>query len=134
MYSQEGQEKSSKHDGEDGKEDNIPSVAKFLVGIWQYKDEITLVMDESNMELFPDDTLEASPQKWKGIKLCGRPIGFDEFGFITGMSKVGVSSPSLNISTALTNITLVPEETLDSSILFLSHELKCPIDEEFLSM
>lgn len=83
--------------------------------------------------------LLVSPQRWKVIKLTGRAIEFDETGIVSAMSKVyhhcrhnyyviiiiiefaKVESdvPSLNISTANTNCTLVPEVSDSLLLLFI---------------
>ena len=83
--------------------------ATFIWGLWQCENEVTFLLDESDIELFPEGALEISPQRWKLIKLCGRAIDFDETGIVSAMSKIDVNVPSLNISTATTNCTLVPE-------------------------
>jgi formylmethanofuran:tetrahydromethanopterin formyltransferase len=61
------------------------------------------------------------------IKLCGRPIAFDETGIVSSMSKIESNIPSLNISTATTNCTLVPDELLESTSASLARALKCKV-------
>ena len=101
--------------------------ATFIWGLWQCENELTFLLDESDIGLFPEGALEISPQRWKLIKLCGRAIDFDETGIVSAMSKIDVNVPSLNISTATTNCTLVPEELLESTLADLSDVLKCPV-------
>lgn len=101
--------------------------ATFMWGSWQYNDELTFLLEECDLSAFPPDSLIISPQKWRVIKLCGRPIAFDETGVVSAMSRVDVNVPSLNISTAITNCTLVPEELLETTATSLSQALNCPV-------
>lgn len=100
--------------------------AQFLWGMWHTGQEVTFLLDERDIELFPQDTLISSPQQWRVIKLCGRAIDFNETGVVSAMSKVDAHIPLLNISTATTNCTLVPEELLDTAVQKLSALLGCP--------
>lgn len=101
--------------------------ANFMWGMWQSDNEITFLLDEIDVDKFPPNALILSPQKWRVIKLCGRPIKFHETGVISGMSKVEASIPSLNISSARTNSTLVPDELLELALDSLSDAMNCPI-------
>ena len=98
-----------------------------MLGLWSCDDELTLLISEEDSKLFPPNSLIISPEKWKIIKLCGRAIEFDETGIVSAMSRVENDIPTLNISTASTNCTLVPEELVDEALLSLSNVLKCPI-------
>jgi hypothetical protein len=100
--------------------------ATFLWGLWQCENELTFLLDESDADKFPEGALMLSPQRWKLIKLCGRAIDFDETGIVSAMSKIDQDVPSLNISTATTNCTLVPEELLGQTLNCLSQVLHCP--------
>jgi hypothetical protein len=82
--------------------------ATFMWGMWQCENEITMLLDESDVEKFPEGSLIISPQRWRVIKLGGRAIEFDETGIVSAMSKIDPNIPSLNISTSTTNCTLVP--------------------------
>lgn len=104
--------------------------ASFMWGLWQQGSEITLLMEEDDIYSFPSHLLTRSPQRWKVIKLCGRTIGFNETGIVSAMSRVETSIPSLNISTAMTNCTLVPEELLMTTTERLSKVLGCPVQGE----
>lgn len=106
---------------------NKNSSATFMWGMWNYDDELTILMEESDIEKFPSNALILSPQKWRVIKLCGRPIAFDETGIVSSMSKIETSIPSLNISTATTNCTLIPDELLDATLISLSQVLNCEV-------
>ena len=101
----------------------------FMWGFWQCENELTFLLDESDVESFPEGALTVSPQRWRLIKLEGRQIEFDETGIVTAMSKIDPSIPCLNISTATTNCTLVPEELLEQTLDCLSESLKCPVRE-----
>ena len=100
---------------------------KFLWGIWRCENEITLLLQENDVDRFPEGSLIVSPQPWKVIKLSGRPIEYDETGIVCAMSQIESDVPTLNISTALTNCTLVPEERLQYTLNQLSESLNCPV-------
>ena len=102
--------------------------AKFLWGIWRCENEVTLLLEESDVDRFPEGSLIVSPQPWRVIKLAGRAIDFDETGVVCAMSQVESDVPTLNISTALTNCTLVPEERLNQTLEELSKALQCPVN------
>jgi hypothetical protein len=40
-------------------------------GLWQVDDEITLLLDENDVDLFPEEIMSISPQRWRVIKLSG---------------------------------------------------------------
>ena len=103
----------------------------FMWGIWQCGDEITLLLEESDTLLFPEGALQVSPQHWRIIKLSGRAIDFDETGIVSAMSQIESGIPALNISTATTNCTLVPEELLVTTLSALSATMKLPAEEEY---
>ena len=102
--------------------------SSFLWSFCQNGDEITLLLDENDIDQFPVGALQISPQHWKVIKLSGRAIEFDETGIVTAMSQIEKGIPALNISTALTNCTLIPEELLCATLESLSNKLNLPID------
>jgi hypothetical protein len=99
----------------------------FMWGLWQCENELTFLLDESDVDSFPEGSLTVSPQRWRLIKLGGRMIEFHETGIVSAMSKIDSSIPSLNISTASTNCTLVPEELLEQTLDCLSEALGCPV-------
>eukprot|EP01042_Synura_sphagnicola_P035512 gene35512-45479_t len=101
--------------------------AQYMWGMWHQNREITFLLDERDVDLFPKDALVTTPQQWRVIKLCGRPIAFNETGVVSAMSKIDANIASLNISTATTNCTLVPEELLEATVQKLSSTLGCPI-------
>ena len=100
-------------------------------GLWQCGQELTLLLEESDLERFPEGALVVSPQRWKVIKLSGRPIEFDETGVVSAMTSWSALSSeegqgmSLNISTATTNCSLVPEELLGQTLESLGEALQC---------
>lgn len=89
--------------------------------------EITFLLPESEVAHFPPDSLLISPQQWRVIKLCGRPIAFHETGIVSAMSKIDANIPTLNISTVTANCTLVPEELLTVSVEKLAQTFGCPV-------
>lgn len=99
----------------------------FMWGLWQCENELTFLLDESDVDSFPEGALTVSPQRWRMIKLGGRMIEYHETGIVSAMSNIDSSIPSLNISTASTNCTLVPEELLEQTLDGLSSSLGCPI-------
>ena len=111
------------------KNDEPYSQSTYMWGMWQCENELTFLIDESDVDRFPEGSLNVSPQRWRLIKLEGRMIEFDETGVVSAMSKIDPSIPSLNISTATTNYTLVPEELLEQTLDCLSNSLKCPVKE-----
>jgi hypothetical protein len=100
-----------------------------MMGFWQREDELTFLIDEEDLDMFPEGALDVSPQRWRVIKLCGRAIEFDETGIVSAMSRIESTVACLNISTATTNCTLVPEELFDTTATALSEALQCPIEE-----
>ena len=114
---------------EEEKKQSDKSVNTFMWGLWQCENELTFLVDESDVDSFPEGSITVSPQRWRLIKLGGRQIGFHETGIVTAMSKIDPSIPCLNISTATSNCTLVPEELLEQTLDCLSKSLKCPVRE-----
>ena len=114
---------------EDEKKQSDKDINTFMWGLWQCENELTFLVDESDVDSFPEGALIVSPQRWRLIKLGGRQIGFHETGIVTAMSKIDPSIPCLNISTATSNCTLVPEELLEQTLDCLSQSLKCPVRE-----
>lgn len=106
---------------------DVENASKFIWGIWQCDEEVTLLLSDDDVGLFPDGSLVVSPQRWKVIKLSGRPIAFDETGIVSAMSRMEVNVSTLNISTATTNCALVPEDQLESSLTSLSTTFRCAI-------
>ena len=101
-------------------------LATFMWGFWRCQDEVTFLLPELDVPLFSEDALVVSPQRWCVVKLCGRAIDFDETGIVSAMSCLE-SIPALNISTATTNCTLVPEEKLELALQMLSRTLNCQV-------
>jgi len=102
------------------------SAASFMWGLWQCDSELTLLLEEADVESFPEGSLVVSPQRWKVIKLCGRAIEFDETGIVSAMTTTQIQEGvSLNISTATTNCTLVPVELLSTTLASLKAALGC---------
>lgn len=127
-----GGESSAVDDQSNSSNSNSSSPQRlFMWGLWRYCDgtesELTILLEEEDLGRFPMGSLAISPQRWRVAKLAGRPIAFDETGVVSSMSKIETNVPSLNISTAITNCTLVPEEVLHSTVETLSRVLQCPV-------
>jgi hypothetical protein len=118
---------NNNHNHNNHQQDFKMPTASYMWGIWESAGEITLLLESDELALFPEEVLETSPQQWRIIKLCGRPIAFNETGVVSAMSKVDPNIPSLNISTATTNCTLVPDELLETTVNKLSAALSCPV-------
>jgi hypothetical protein len=114
--------------------------ANFMWGVWYFNEEATFLIQENDLSAFPiqdsnsnnnhnndNDGFVISPQQWKVVKLCGRPIEFNETGVVSAMSQIDTSIPSLNISTSSTNCTLVPFDVLSTAVDELSTALNCPV-------
>jgi hypothetical protein len=106
-----------------------PSKTTFMWGLWQCENELTFLLDESDVDSFPEGALTVSPQRWRLVKLGGRMIEFHETGIVAAMSDIDPSIPSLNISTVTSNCTLVPEELLERTLDCLSESLRCSVRE-----
>ena len=96
-------------------------------GIWRCENEITLLLEESDVDQFPEGALIVSPQPWRIVKLSGREIQYDETGIVCAMSQVDSDMPTLNISTAVSNCTLIHDERLEQTLEQLAKSLQCPI-------
>eukprot|EP01031_Cornospumella_fuschlensis_P000855 gene855-1075_t len=83
-------------------------------GIWQQGEEVTLLLPEDIPPSLPPSLLTLSPQRWRGVKLWGRVIDWGEVGVVGGMTLP--YTPCLNISTATSNCTLVPQEVLGEAL------------------
>lgn len=44
----------------------------FMWGLWQCENELTFLLDENDINSFPEGSLIVSPQRWRIIKLGGR--------------------------------------------------------------
>ncbi len=89
--------------------------------------EISLLLDEEDVNLFPANALLVCPQRWKAVKLCGRTFDFNETGVVSAMSRVDPSVPILNISTFMTNCTLVEIHQVETTLDTLSDVLEVPV-------
>jgi hypothetical protein len=105
---------------------------QFLFGVWSYSSEVTFLLNEADLDFFPQDMLIISPQKWTSVRLGGRPIDYHECGIVSAMtaSQIHTGSVSLNVSTSKTNCTLVPAEILEDTLQLLSVALNCSIPKE----
>ena len=109
-------------------DNNERTQKKFMWGLWRCENEVTLLLEEADVDRFPEGSLIVSPQSWRVIKLAGRPIDYDETGIVCAMSQIETDVPTLNISTAITNCTLVPNDRLDATLDQLSKALQCPVE------
>jgi len=85
--------------------------------------EVTLLLEEETLPLFPPLALLPCPLRWRALKLCGRPFGFEETGLVAAMCKMDDATPLLNFSTFLTNFTLVEEEGVEETVGRLRQEV-----------
>jgi hypothetical protein len=95
--------------------------------LWAYfstNEEISMLLDERDLKDFPEDSLVICPQRWKAIRLVGKAIPFNETGVVKLMSspyELGIQL--LNMSTYMTNVTLVAEHEVETAIQRLRSEL-----------
>lgn len=61
--------------------------SRFLWGIWQCGEEVTFLLEECDLSLFPVDVLLLSPIQWRVIKLCGPAIEGSECGVVAAMMR-----------------------------------------------
>ena len=54
-------------------------------------EEVTILLPEDDLPLFPPGALVACPLRWTPIKLCGRRFDFHETGVVSAMSKARAS-------------------------------------------
>jgi len=98
---------------------------------WSYThidDEISLMIDEDSLPLFPDEAIVGSSATWRPLRLCGKAFGFDATGVVSAMyAPYEEGLPMINISTFSTNISLVEEADLDRAIAaFDVHVVRVP--------
>jgi len=95
--------------------------------LWAYfstHEEVSLLMDERDLNDFHEDSLVVCPTRWKAIRLIGKEIPFDETGIVRIMStpyEAGVAL--LNMSTFSTNVSLVAEDEVQAAVQRLRDEL-----------
>ena len=90
--------------------------------------ELTLLLEEASLALFPPLALLPCPLRWRALKLCGRPFGFEETGLVAAMSKMDDSIPLLNFSTFQTNFTLVEEGGVGGTVSTLRREVGAGVE------
>ncbi|OQR88836.1 hypothetical protein THRCLA_10069 [Thraustotheca clavata] len=105
------------------------SATSFQTGnsFWCYSEtseEISMIVDEDSLAHFSENAVIVSPDRWRGITLCGRRVGFEETGIVAAMSGItSVNTQVLNISSYGSNVTLVLENALEESITCLCETL-----------
>jgi len=90
--------------------------------------EVTLLLEEASLSLFPPLALLPCPLRWRALKLCGRPFGFEETGLVAAMSKMDDSIPLLNFSTFQTNFSLVEEGGVAGTVATLRREVGAGVE------
>jgi hypothetical protein len=90
--------------------------------------ELTLLLEEASLHLFPPLALLPCPLRWRALKLCGRPFGFEETGLVAAMSKMDDSIPLLNFSTFQTNFSLVEEGGIGGTVETLRREVGAGVE------
>ena len=84
------------------------------------EDEISLIIDETSLPLFPPEAVVGSSTRWRPLRLCGKDFSFDETGVVSAMfapfSSNEEGMPLLNFSTFSTNVSLVEEADLEKAI------------------
>ena len=85
-------------------------------GVWRRR-QISLIIDEDSLQLFPEDAIVGSSERWRPMRLCGKSFAFDVTGVVSAMfAPYEEGMPLLNISTFSTNISLVEESDLERAL------------------
>ena len=80
-------------------------------------DEISLIIDETSLHLFPPEAIVGPSTRWRPLRLCGKSFAFDETGVVSAMfAPYEEGMPLLNFSTFSTNVSLVEESDLERAI------------------
>ena len=80
-------------------------------------DEISLIIDETSLHLFPAEAIVGPSTRWRPLRLCGKSFAFDETGVVSAMfAPYEEGMPLLNFSTFSTNVSLVEESDLERAI------------------
>ena len=94
-----------------------PSGQRCFWSYTQSDDEISLIIDEKSLALFPEEAIVGSSTRWRPLRLCGKSFAFDETGVVSAMfAPYEEGMPLLNISTFSTNISLVEEGDLERAL------------------
>ena len=81
------------------------------------EDEISLIIDETSLHLFPAEAIVGPSTRWRPLRLCGKSFAFDETGVVSAMfAPYEEGMPLLNFSTFSTNVSLVDESDLERAI------------------
>jgi len=84
-------------------------------------DEISLVIEEKDLLIFPSNTLEHTNQTWRAIKIDEGPLGFEATGIVSSIAQP-LSQHNIfiyYISTFQTDYTLVQYKDLQAAIATL---------------
>lgn len=80
-------------------------------------DEISLILDETSLPLFPPEAIVGPSTRWRPLRLCGKTFAFDETGVVSAMyAPYEEGMPLLNFSTFSTNVSLVEDGDLERAI------------------
>jgi len=113
-----GGDRGSGHRDSGGERDG--GADRDRTSLWSYtrtEEEISLILDQEALDDFPPDAIVGSPSVWRAFKLCGRLFSFDETGVVSAMyAPYERGVPLLNISTFVTNITLVEESEMERAL------------------
>jgi hypothetical protein len=69
--------------------------ACHLLSFCEVEGEVSLLLDEEDVDTFPANAVTVCPVRWTAIKLCGRRFDFSETGIVSAMSKVRPEGGSL---------------------------------------
>jgi hypothetical protein len=84
----------------------------------QTRDEVSMVLTESSLKLFPDNVLKVTASPWRALSVSLGSSGYTGTGIISTLSNI-LSQAKINIfylSTANTDFILVQEEKLEKAI------------------
>lgn len=83
--------------------------------------EISLVLEESALSLFQEDTLQHTTQRWRAIKFDEPPLGFESTGIVNSVA-LPLSRAEINIyyvSTYNSGFTLVEDDLIENAVTCL---------------
>ena len=99
----------------------------FLLAIIDTDEDLTLLLDEETVALFPEEAISVCPILWRPIKLDGKAFKFDETGVVSAMSDLPADVSILAMSTFKTSITLVQDQDLEATFSTLARRLNARV-------
>jgi len=94
-----------------------PESKERFFSITDTSDELSLVLEESFLSMFPEQTLQYTNQRWRAFKFDEGPLGFESTGIVSSVATPLAQAKIclFYVSTFTTGYTLVEEQTLESA-------------------